>query len=42
MTQDGAREFKGVVVSWESTQDKYWKGAGSGQGRNRQRSSVKT
>jgi len=28
MRQDVAREFKGVVVSWESTQDKYWKGAG--------------
>jgi len=29
MTQeDVAREFEGVVVSWESSQDKYWKGAG--------------
>jgi len=28
MMQDLAREFEGVVVSWESTQDKYWKGTG--------------
>ena len=28
MRQDVTREFEGVVVSWESSQDKYWKGAG--------------
>ena len=32
MTQDVAREFEGVVVSWESRQDKYWKGAGAWTG----------
>ena len=28
MRQDVTREFEGVVVGWESSQDKYWKGAG--------------
>ena len=30
--EDMAREFEGVVVSWESSQDKYWKGAGAWTG----------
>ena len=28
MRQDVTREFEGGVVSWENSQDKYWKGAG--------------
>ena len=30
--EDMARELEGVVVSWESSQDKYWKGAGTWTG----------
>lgn len=32
MTQDLAREFERVMVTWESSQDKYWKGSGTWTG----------